>query len=323
MYGLDADLFMLSLGTHAENFYLLREDQFTNSCFYIVSITKFREKLYQKMGNSDLHINQSIDNFILSCFLVGNDFLHALPAFHQLEESIELITTLISTNKLNISNLDSQDLTINKHELLKLFELLSPFESELIKTQPKKFPNFTLNNSFVDNVFSFELYRKLYYKKVGDGKSMDESDIMTMCRRYIQGLDWVNYYYHNKPKNWTWIYPYHFSPLICDLVTFLKSEVPIKPMHSIVKNPLLPFQQLLCVLPPKSKELVPYRYRHIYTELPEYYPTIFELDLEGKTQDWQSVAILPFINLEKILEKYSECGNVNCEMNKIGKNIIF
>ena len=100
MYGLDADLVMLSLVSHEPQFCLLREvvsydkgnkgkpprDVLSNpqaNHFMILQIGLLREYLDFEFGSVTLpfkyNLENIIDDFILICMLVGNDFLPCLP----------------------------------------------------------------------------------------------------------------------------------------------------------------------------------------------------------------------------------------------------
>ncbi len=96
MYGLDADLIMLSLVTHEPRFCLLREvvsytggnqgkpirEVLDNPCkehFILFQIGLLREYLEEEFRLPDLPFNYDpervIDDVVLFCMLVGNDFL--------------------------------------------------------------------------------------------------------------------------------------------------------------------------------------------------------------------------------------------------------
>jgi 5'-3' exoribonuclease 1 len=85
-------------------------------------------------------------------------------------------------------------------------------------------------------------------------------------------------------------------------------------------KPFTPFQQLMGVLPEDSKEHVPGAYRvsrlqsllgactywqDLMTEetspIFDFYPKEFELDMNGKKQDWEAVVKIPFIDQDRLL----------------------
>jgi len=330
MYGLDADLFMLSLATHSPNFYLLREDQFrtvwNDTLFYIVDIKALRSGLANKWGVENDTTN-IVNDFIFLCFMAGNDFLHSLPPCHDLSESIEFLMDLrlkvLSNNYITCGN------SFNLQNLRTFLLELSNYEIKIVSAQYYKqnFPNLTINNSLINPLnpklgINLEKYRKNYYKKVGIN-SDNKKQVSDFCKNYIQGLEWVYYYYHNEPINWQWYYPYHYSPLVTDLVEYLTSTSKLSRVSNKKFGPIKPFEQLLCVVPPRNKHLLPDYLHSLYTgSLQKYYPTSFKIDLEGKTKEWEGIALLPFIDINDIFEAYPK-DVASHKRNTFGKNIIF
>ena len=77
-----------------------------------------------------------------------------------------------------------------------------------------------------------------------------------------------------------------------------------------VGTPILPFQQLMSCLPPGSAALVPKPYRYLMTapESPiiHFYPTEFQVDMNGKKNPWEGVNLLPFIEINSLLSSIEE-----------------
>lgn len=73
-----------------------------------------------------------------------------------------------------------------------------------------------------------------------------------------------------------------------------------------VGKPILPFQQLMSCLPPASSPLLPMPYRYLMTSpdspIRQFYPVDFEVDMNGKKNPWEGVNLLPFIQIDLLLD---------------------
>ncbi|GAB4816899.1 hypothetical protein N2152v2_003945 [Parachlorella kessleri] len=115
LYGLDADLIMLSLVTHEPHFCLLREvvsftggnrgqparEVLDNPCqehFVLLQIGLLRDYFGQEFHNPQLpfpfDLERVIDDFVLFCMLVGNDFLPQLPTLDIAEGALDTMFAL-------------------------------------------------------------------------------------------------------------------------------------------------------------------------------------------------------------------------------------
>jgi hypothetical protein len=158
LYGLDADLIMLSLASHEPNFALLREEidfSFSRTPskevrsmirpdrFQLLHISLLREYLGldffgDKFLNDRSTISESfervIDDFVFFCFLVGNDFLPHLP-FSEIGEG-GLNKLFECYKKLMVSGGDHYlvkfDGKIDFAQLFKFLESYLPTEHELV-----------------------------------------------------------------------------------------------------------------------------------------------------------------------------------------------
>lgn len=127
-----------------------------------------------------------------------------------------------------------------------------------------------------------------------------DKELVSLCENYVQGLQWVLYYYYKGIASWPWFYGYHYAPLISDVVKGLKADLNFK-----LGQPFLPYEQLMGVLPDRSKKIVPTVYHELMTspESPiiDFYPRDFELDMNGKKMDWEAVIKIPFIDEKRLL----------------------
>lgn len=125
-------------------------------------------------------------------------------------------------------------------------------------------------------------------------------------RHYISAIQWILHYYYRGVPSWSWYYPSHYAPYISDITDILSFESAFE-----LGRPFLPFQQLLGVLPPNSKDLLPAAYYALMlsptSELIDFYPANFETDMNGKKQDWEALVLIPFIDEKKLLAAMAKC----------------
>jgi len=346
IYGLDADLFMLTLGTHKERMFLLREDIFTqiwgDTVFYVCNIHTLRDKLTEKWIGKKVNAetrNAFIDDFVFICFLVGNDFLHIAPCLHDLHANLLLMLEIresVIGRDASVHDFLTHGSDVNFASVGKWLEELSKSETRLLSEQwfiPTPFPRVTMSKALIDPMepekgINLAKFRKAYYAKAG---ITDQSQVPDFCRSYLEGLEWVQWYYHKPPLNWRWSYKYHYTPLLSDLSGYLKYIQTVPRVSQSPTAPNTPFQQLLGVIPPRSAQILPQELRHVYVDpsLVEYYPTTFKIDQEGKGKEWEGTVLLPFIDFDKILQFWENLDHTTRKTlnmnprNKFGKIVSY
>lgn len=76
-------------------------------------------------------------------------------------------------------------------------------------------------------------------------------------------------------------------------------------MNFQLGQPFRPFQQLMGVLPDRSKKIVPTAYHDLMinpdSPIIDFYPRDFELDMNGKQMAWEAVVKIPFIDEQRLL----------------------
>lgn len=93
----------------------------------------------------------------------------------------------------------------------------------------------------------------------------------------------------------------------------------------------LPSMQLLMVLPPASKNLLPDGLQPLMMDpqspIADFYPRQFNVDGEGKRADWEAVVLLPFVDMARLVHAYEQVAaalpSVVQACNKPGKIYIF
>jgi 5'-3' exoribonuclease 1 len=148
----------------------------------------------------------------------------------------------------------------------------------------------------------FQEWKDTYYlEKFPEWADKQEEELTKLCENYVQGLQWVLYYYYRGIASWPWFYKYHYSPMISDIMKGLNADLNFK-----LGQPFKPFEQLMGVLPDRSKSIVPTVYWELMTDpnspIVDFYPRDFELDMNGKKMDWEAVVKIPFIEEDRLLK---------------------
>lgn len=146
------------------------------------------------------------------------------------------------------------------------------------------------------------LIKTSYYKDKMDIDLKDHEAINQLAYRYIEGLQWVLLYYYRGVVSWGWFYDYHYAPRISDI-----SNVGDMKFRFDQGEPFKPFAQLMGVLPPLSKALVPVPFQQLMTDpsspVIDFYPMNFESDQNGKKASWEAVVKIPFIDEKRLLHE--------------------
>ncbi|RLV94708.1 5'-3' exoribonuclease 1 [Spathaspora sp. JA1] len=161
----------------------------------------------------------------------------------------------------------------------------------------------------------------------------DEQDkLIELTEHYIEGLQWVLYYYYRGVPSWNWFYKYHYAPSISDISIGLKSLIEKnKDLEFDQSKPFKPFEQLMAVLPARSRKLMPLEYRTLMTDekspIISFYPHEVAIDMNGKTASWEAVVLLDFVDENKLLAALkpieSKLTPEETKRNSYGHNIIF
>lgn len=209
VYGMDADLVILSLLMPEVNFYLVRENLRD-----IVDITALRNGIYSDMNGEMLQTptNLGMDKFLAiqdfatMVMMIGNDFLPRIFAFHNVADAIELMIghhrNIFAQTR---THLTTKEGTINWSFMTNLLYLLSQQESDLLAF--KSTLSFTYNSPILDastkkielphvpvgekvfyearyrvESFDFNYFRQLWYGNVLGPRTQDGIDYINDWR---------------------------------------------------------------------------------------------------------------------------------------------
>lgn len=89
-------------------------------------------------------------------------------------------------------------------------------------------------------------------------------------------------------------------------------------------SPFRPEEQLLSILPPLSVDLIPKELQDLVKKksspLANFYPRVFEVERESGSAEWEGVALIPFIDEDRLRSEIAACGYKVCQED--GKNFV-
>lgn len=172
-----------------------------------------------------------------------------------------------------------------------------------------------------------------YYKDKLHFSIHDKEEMTEFTRHYLEGLQWVLYYYYKGCPSWNWYFRYHYAPRISDISIGIQDMLEKKEteVHFEQAKPFKPFEQLMAVLPARSKKLMPDVYRSLMTEehspIIDFYPHEVDIDLNGKTASWEAVVLLSFVDENRLLAALkpieAKLTPEETKRNSYGTDIIF
>ena len=288
----DADLIMLGLVSGIKDFYILREDMNDPTRYFFVSVKEFRysvEKFFH-----------TVEDFIVVCCLLGNDFIPQIPGIEVHNGGIE---NLMEAYKETLVDIKTK--LLNRQNLHRFLKRLQPLCLTALK---KKYLGRSkyFQDSLVEKYFSgltletvrceYDCFKTQYYKKAQKvtGETREK-----LSEEYIKGIQFVVLYYTRGIPDWTWYYANPYAPFVDEL-----SEC--SSIISFRKNtkPAPPFLQLLCILPPQNVRLLPLQMRNVVADKKSYFPTTIDIDYSGKYSDWEGIPILPPIPVKLFTQEY-------------------
>jgi 5'-3' exonuclease len=333
IYGLDADLIMLSINhlSFYSHIYLFRETpEFIKSIHselepnetYLMNIPELTQAITVNMTSySNNSSNKRIHDYIFLCLLLGNDFM---PHFPSLNIRTSGIYTLLNAYKVTIGTKDiylTDGTTIYWKNVKKLVKYLADKEEEYLKKETflrnkrelHKLPNVTLEDKWKQfenkptysrdiekyiNVFN-EGWQKRYYKSLFN-LNIDDLRKQQICTNYLEGLEWTMKYYTSGCPDWRWCYNYNYPPLLNDLLHY----IPYFENEFIINkspDPVNELVQLCYVLPKQSLNLLPTKlHDKLVEEHDDWYSTNCEFIWAYCKYFWESHVDLPHIDISEL-----------------------
>jgi len=254
IYGLDADLIMLSLVSKKENIVLLRERtdyniECTENEYIYLKIDPLKEHIIQSL-NLDFDIDDDVivDDYIFMCFLLGNDFMNHIPSLSLRYGGHDLLLNIYSKlqNKYQgyFQLIDRKQPDLIHMTFFKEFmrEISLKEKAQMGKVlsirakQAKRIHN-EYHNDFVklqaesgSTISLDDIYRYQHDREESAQKMIENLPLLycsgerqiyenmkydnDLCSDYMKSLVWTTHYYFDKCKDWLHSTLYNEAPLV-------------------------------------------------------------------------------------------------------------
>jgi len=225
IYGLDADLLMLSIFHHEmSNLFVYREApdfakslnaDLENGASYILDITQLCSSILVEMGCSQ---HTRIYDYAFLCFMLGNDFLPHLPALNIRTNGIKhLLDAYKATIGLSQNYFIIQNNEIQWEQFDKVIRWMAVREEGWIQEEYLKRNKMRIDMN-VDKETLFNNAPLIYREEEhyinpmepgwekryrGEGVGVDVGEVVL---EYKYGVSWVYRYYRESCEDWMWKY---------------------------------------------------------------------------------------------------------------------
>lgn len=273
VYGLDADLIMLSIASHVSNIYLLREKTeygqyamvFEGHEFLNLDVDLLKECVIQEfechLGDLEPHeLIQFLDDYVFICFLLGNDFVPKVPWLNIKNGGHDMLMTAYGQmyNMHYIHIFDGQYAKVNHKAFYYLIEILQNMEDDEMRLlyhkrmrakpdmrrvtneeerQKQLAAQMPLLHLDVETEIEYNCphWRNKYYPTCFHHRPT-KANIENIVIQYLESLIWTARYYYREIPSWSWFYPFHYAPSFKDVFTFLKLMEESHSLNGIAKS---------------------------------------------------------------------------------------
>ncbi|KAF7987890.1 hypothetical protein HCN44_003753 [Aphidius gifuensis] len=304
LYGLDADLIMLSLCTHEPHFAVLREEVTYGKQeqkkipvpekirFCLLHISLLREYMDHEFSpmkdklSFKYDIEKIIDDWILLGFLVGNDFIPPLPNLHIANGALPILYQTYMEILPTLDGYINEAGKLNLSRFEKFMAKLAIMNVEHYPDLDDLPPNYKYPKKMKELI---QMTEEILLEPFDDFVGVDSDDdvnshLVTLQKpssERINAIDEARQYADKRKQVESYISAiqwnlHYYYDGCCSWSWFYPTHY--APDMSDIKDfkdfnlqfdigkPFLPFQQLLAVLPSGSRSFLPEAYQHLLTD---------------------------------------------------------
>lgn len=358
IYGLDADLVMLSFLLPVDRVVIAREADYQTTEYVDVALFKQELMTLLRWDTSSVlpdrqrpfRETDAIHDFVVLSFLVGNDFLPTIPTLAIIDGFFSLVMEIYHEIGQTHGHLTYRPprSTVYKLRIPAIKEFmkrLGELECFLILKRYEDCSQFTPDPIFqrhIDVVQNARTVRLLslkdeyYAVKFSENPTSSSPSVKEqrddIIRQYLNGMQWILQYYTVGMPDWHWFYPFLYAPFCSDIYQFLSTENYQVPPF-VVHEPVPTFLQLMMVLPPSNRHFLPkclgdqMQTDPRCSPLAPFYQPPRGIDMGGKKKDWEGVVLLPPVHLPLFYSIYQHFSSFltaeDKKRNRRGKTFLY
>jgi 5'-3' exonuclease len=330
VYGLDADLIVLSLWAHAtlgirmdlfreetEFNGMIKEDALGQTQYLYLNIQQLAQALHSKYGKGQTKSAFLVD-FVGLMNILGNDFVCHGLGLKIKDDGVEKLLGIQGTEPLVINDgVWRYNTTALKH----IFKTLAPQEPAWILKNIRKKLEARVGSTASKNPEDQALARfndlpvewaadRVMIESAGDDKPQlkagwrqiyDKEALLgpTAPQVYLQSLAWTLAYYSGQPVDMEWYYPWFLPPRMESILEVLETQDRLD-VPNTLRPVLKPLEQLAMVLPKSSFCLLPIEYRRLDTQYPHAWPVSWKTYSFGRRFLWECEPLIPLVQADQI-----------------------
>ncbi len=327
VYGLDADLIMLSSLSSVKKILLCREnDNLDQNVDMDVLIDGIHRDLTVNMPIKPNKEVISLD-LVTMIFLIGNDFLPHIPSLEGIDVAMKEMFRVYKTLNKPLTIITNKVGSINWVNMSQFIDLLSKSEENLLRNRATVYYDYPFemllkyvtrkenppkyNQPITYNVLdlNYNGFRKEWYQNALKLSQNLQQDSSIMCMYYLKTMDWILSYYQGLDITKFYAYPYLFSPLLTDLASVSSNvNVNFDVMKTINEPDIRIIYQLLSVLPARSSYMIPVPFNTLLINggnLSDLCPIKFDSFFTGKNKknEHEAIPILPPADINRVIKE--------------------
>ncbi len=331
VYGLDADLIVLSLWAHAtlgirmdlfreetEFNGMIKEDALGETQYLYLNIQQLATALHATHGKKAQSKPAFLTDFVGLMNILGNDFVCHGIGLKIKDEGVEKLLEIQNTEPLVVN--DAGVWRYNVATLTHIFKTLAPQEPAWIlknirkKLEARVGATFGQTKSPEDQALA--RYNDLPVQWAADRVMLEDerAQLKKGWRQiydkeallgpnapqvYLQSLAWTLAYYSGQAIDSEWYYPWFLPPRMESIVEVLETQGRLD-VPNTERLALKPLEQLAMVLPKSSFSLLPAEYRTLDERYPHAWPLSWKTYSFGRRFLWECEPLIPLVQPDQI-----------------------